>query len=71
MNVRAADASDYASDYGTLERDGDMSVLRYRTAVALGGVGPWWNPRDRWRQVHDVYVTEFGPEASVLGPPEG
>jgi uncharacterized protein YndB with AHSA1/START domain len=24
---------------------------------------------DRWRQLHDVYKTRFGPAASTLGPP--
>ncbi len=25
---------------------------------------------DRWRQIHPEYVRRYGPEASVLGPPE-
>jgi hypothetical protein len=26
---------------------------------------------DHWRQVHPAYVTRFGPDASVIGPPPG
>ncbi len=29
---------------------------------------PWG---DRWRELHPVYVTRLGPEASVTGPPPG
>jgi hypothetical protein len=28
-------------------------------------------PGERWRQIHPVYVTELGPEASTIGPPAG
>jgi len=26
---------------------------------------------DRWRQAHPAYVTRFGPDAAVIGPPPG
>jgi uncharacterized protein YndB with AHSA1/START domain len=26
---------------------------------------------DRWREVHPYYVEDFGPEAAMIGPPEG
>ena len=34
----------------------------------LDGVEP---PKDRWKDVQPEYETRFGPEASVIGPPEG
>ena len=36
----------------------------------LDGREPPWNPMDRWKEVHPVYVEEFGPEAATIGPPE-
>jgi uncharacterized protein YndB with AHSA1/START domain len=30
---------------------------------------PAWG--ETWRQVHPVYVTEFGPAAATIGPPAG
>ena len=54
-----------------------------RRATGPGGTCAWssWptsvpapsrpgTPPDRWRVVHRGYVERFGPEASVLGPPE-
>jgi uncharacterized protein YndB with AHSA1/START domain len=35
----------------------------------LDGDTPPWATRDRWREVHAVYVERFGPEASSIGPP--
>ena len=26
---------------------------------------------DTWREVHPVYIEQFGPEAATIGPPEG
>jgi uncharacterized protein YndB with AHSA1/START domain len=30
-----------------------------------------WSSRERWSEVHDVYVEQFGPEAATIGPPGG
>jgi uncharacterized protein YndB with AHSA1/START domain len=35
----------------------------------LDGEKAPWKPRERWQQVHAVYVERFGPEASTIGPP--
>jgi uncharacterized protein YndB with AHSA1/START domain len=39
-------------------------------ACELDGRPAPWSSADRWRQVKDAYIQRFGPEASVLGPPE-
>lgn len=36
----------------------------------VGGEKPAWSPKDRWRDVHDLYVEALGPEAATIGPPE-
>jgi hypothetical protein len=36
----------------------------------LGGRKALWTAADRWRDVRDVYIESFGPEASTMGPPE-
>jgi uncharacterized protein YndB with AHSA1/START domain len=37
----------------------------------VDGQAPPWRSRERWRQVHPVYVERFGPEAATIGPPAG
>jgi uncharacterized protein YndB with AHSA1/START domain len=40
-------------------------------AYALAGQDPPWTGEERWRTVHPSYVSQFGPEASAIGPPAG
>jgi hypothetical protein len=42
-----------------------LDVLAYEVA---GAAAPW-TPSERWADVHDGYVEDFGPEASTVGPP--
>jgi len=39
-------------------------------AAHLDGQEPSWQPMERWREVHPVYVERLGPEAATIGPPE-
>lgn len=43
-----------------------LELLDYAVTPATA---PWSAP-NRWRQVHRAYVERFGPEASIIGPPE-
>lgn len=36
----------------------------------LNGDEPSWTPEERWQQVHEQYVEQFGPAASTIGPPK-
>jgi uncharacterized protein YndB with AHSA1/START domain len=38
---------------------------------ALDLTRPSWTAQERWQQVHPTYVERLGPEASIIGPPEG
>ena len=58
-------------ELGKVARDGAgwhacLDLLRFAVS---GDVAPW-SSADRWRQVHPTYVARFGPETSVIGPPE-
>jgi uncharacterized protein YndB with AHSA1/START domain len=58
-------------EFGKAARDGaGWHVCLDRLASAVAGAEPPWSPRERWREVHRVYVAQLGPEASALGPPE-
>jgi uncharacterized protein YndB with AHSA1/START domain len=58
-------------ELGKGARDGaGWHVCLERLASVADGVDLPWDPSDRWREVHAVYVDRFGPEASTLGPPE-
>ena len=37
--------------------------------VELDGGKPSFTTGERWKSVHHLYVEEFGPEASAVGPP--
>jgi uncharacterized protein YndB with AHSA1/START domain len=37
----------------------------------LAGEPAPWSPRERWQEVHEVYLERFGPEAATIGPPSG
>jgi hypothetical protein len=43
-----------------------LDVLVYH----LAGEELPWNPRERWAEVHDIYVHAFPREASTIGPPK-
>jgi uncharacterized protein YndB with AHSA1/START domain len=43
-----------------------LDVLVYH----LAGEELPWKPRERWEEVHDIYVHTFPPEASTIGPPK-
>ena len=59
------------AEHGKAARDGaGWHVCLEQLASECAGTAPPWNPPDRWRVVHRGYVERFGPEASVLGPPE-
>ncbi len=59
-------------EYGKAARDaaGWHVCLERLSHVAAGDEFPF-SPSDRWRVVHRDYVSRLGPEASVLGPPDG
>jgi uncharacterized protein YndB with AHSA1/START domain len=44
-----------------------LDVLAYH----LDGQPQPWTPAERWSQVHEKYVAEFGLEAATIGPPSG
>jgi uncharacterized protein YndB with AHSA1/START domain len=58
-------------EYGKAARDaaGWHVCLEQLGHVVAGTTLPW-EPPDRWRAVHSVYVQRLGPEASAIGPPE-
>jgi uncharacterized protein YndB with AHSA1/START domain len=57
-------------EFGKAARDGaGWHVCLDRLGCAVAGEEPPWRPPERWSEVHRVYVTELGPEASALGPP--
>ena len=58
-------------EHGKAARDGaGWHVCLEQLAYECAGTDLPWKPPDRWRIVHRGYVERFGPEASVLGPPE-
>jgi uncharacterized protein YndB with AHSA1/START domain len=63
--------TDTFDDVGKAARDaaGWHECLDRLVADLDGLAPPPW--RERWRQIHPVYVAELGPEASAIGPPAG
>jgi uncharacterized protein YndB with AHSA1/START domain len=64
--------TDTFAEGGKASRDGAgwhecLDLLRHQ----LDGDERGWVLGQRWAEVHPQYVERFGPEASVLGPPEG
>ncbi len=59
-------------EYGKAARDaaGWHVCLEQLSYVAAHEELPF-TPSDHWRVVHRDYVSRLGPEASVLGPPDG
>ncbi len=39
-------------------------------AAALDGVQPDFDPKERWKTVHPLYVAAFGEDAATIGPPD-
>lgn len=57
-------------EHGKAARDAaGWHVCLDRLALASDGSDLPWQPTERWRAVHRVYVERLGPEASVIGPP--
>jgi uncharacterized protein YndB with AHSA1/START domain len=58
-------------EYAKAARDAaGWHVCLEQLGYVCDGVPLPWQPADRWRAVHPSYVERFGPEASVLGPPQ-
>ena len=62
--------TDTIAEIGRASRDAAgwhacLDVLAYEIA---GKPAPW-TPTERWADVHDAYVEDFGPVASTIGPP--
>jgi uncharacterized protein YndB with AHSA1/START domain len=61
------------TEYGKAARDAaGWQVCLERLVLASAGAGAElpWDPAERWRVVHQEYVTRFGPAASTIGPPQ-
>ncbi len=59
-------------EHGKAARDAaGWHVCLEQLAAACDGTQLPWQPTERWRFVHGVYVERLGPAASVIGPPEG
>ena len=50
-----------------MERGG---TSRWRGLIERSGMTPRAARPEHWRSLRDAYAERFGPEASVLGPPE-
>ena len=62
---------DTLAERGKAARDGaGWHTCLDQLAYHLDGSEPPWSSRERWGQVHDSYVEDFGPEAATIGPPE-
>ena len=46
-------------------------TCRVPFGFSLDGTKPDGDVGAYWRQVHPLYVEQFGPEASAIGPPAG
>ncbi len=58
-------------EHGKSARDAaGWHVCLEQLAAACDGTEPPWQPAERWRVVHTGYRERFGPEASVIGPPQ-
>ena len=61
---------DTFDELGKAARDGaGWHVCLDQLEHELDGTSPPWSAGDRWQEVHPGYVSEFGPEASTIGPP--
>ena len=63
---------DTVAEKGKAARDGAgwhacLELLEYEVA----GEEPAPETKNRWAEVHPLYVEAMGPEASTIGPPEG
>ena len=59
---------DLLDEKGKAARDAaGWHVCLDRLAAHLDGAGEV----PQWRDVHERYVEEFGPDAATIGPPEG
>ena len=64
--------SDTFEEIGKAARDAAGWHVRLdQLERALDGAGTAWDATERWREVHPSYVERLGPEASVIGPPQG
>jgi uncharacterized protein YndB with AHSA1/START domain len=62
---------DTLAELGKAARDGaGWHTCLDQLAYHLDEVEPPWTSSERWGQVHDSYIEEFGPEAATIGPPE-
>ena len=63
---------DTIDELGKAARDGaGWHVCLDALQRALDGKAVSDSSSDAWNEVHDEYVSKFGPEASTIGPPEG
>ncbi len=57
-------------EHGKAARDGaGWHVCLDQLEHVCDGTALPFEPPDRWREVHRVYVERLGPEASAIGPP--
>jgi uncharacterized protein YndB with AHSA1/START domain len=62
---------DTLAERGKAARDGaGWHACLDELAYHLDDSQPPWTTSERWGQVHDSYVEDFGPEAATIGPPE-
>ncbi|MEA2404617.1 MAG: hypothetical protein QOE08_1264 [Thermoleophilaceae bacterium] len=62
--------TDTFTEHGKAARDGaGWHECLDRLADVLDGRAPRWGWGERWAEVHDEYVTRFGPDAATVGPP--
>jgi uncharacterized protein YndB with AHSA1/START domain len=61
---------DTIGELGKAARDGaGWHTCLDQLAFHLDGQEPPWSSSERWGEVHDSYVDDFGPEAATIGPP--
>jgi uncharacterized protein YndB with AHSA1/START domain len=62
---------DTLAERGKAARDGaGWHACLDQLAYHLDGDEAPWSSEQRWSQVHDSYVEDFGPEAATIGPPQ-
>jgi uncharacterized protein YndB with AHSA1/START domain len=62
--------TDTLAEHGKAARDGaGWHTCLDQLAYHLDGEEAPWSSEERWGQVHDSYVEDFGPEAATIGPP--
>ena len=63
---------DILDEHGKAARDGaGWHVCLDGLEAHLGGGLDARNDMSRWKEVHPHYIESFGPEAAMIGPPEG